>query len=540
MGFVPNTTITLYKGVPLDNSYENTFYFSTTDKQNSYFSSLSATVVLNENYRVEPNRTSIKIQMPYASVFNCNYMRFKNTSYENKWFYAFITSVEYVNEETTRISYEIDVFQTWLPNVDYELEQCFVEREHVADDSIGANLEPESVDLGQMVTNGLYEKELDLDNGSFETGYWHYYLVAIAEASSHIYDRTYNGAKLYAFNSKNEINAMQNFLTSFSSSPQKILGVYVVPSMAVKEVDQTTHELLAVNTMHDFELSGVDNETDLDTYVPRNKKLLTYPFNALEIVSPDGATMTLAYEFFHNAFEIVPPTIRAEFSALMPVQAIVRPYRYCNTESANGDYENKLSLSNFPICCWTNDAYKEYLANGMVKTLSNGATSIISSATKGAIVGAIGGSASSGVAAITSGVTSLISTVASLATETHLAKLNNVSPQGNASTSNADFANRGYHFMAYRKSVNRLKARIIDDYFQMYGYTTNKVKVPFIHVRSKWTYTKTIGCNIMSAKMPVEHMRKIEDIFDSGVRFWSDHSSIGKYDQSNPVLSSVN
>lgn len=540
MGFVPNTTIALYRGVPLDNSYENTFYFSTTSQQTSYFNSLSTTVVLNENYRVEPNRESIKVQMPYASVFNCNYMRFKNTSYENKWFYAFITAVEYVNEETTRISYEIDVLQTWLPGSDYILESCFVEREHTSDDSIGANLEPESLDLGQMVTNGLYERELNLDDGSFETGYWHYYLVAIAEASSHIYNRIYNGAKLYAFNSRNEINAMQSFLSSFSEAPQKILGVYAVPSMAISSVDQSTHELLEASTMHDFDLNGVNDDTDLDTYIPRNKKLLTYPFNALEIVSPDGSTMTLAYEFFRNTFGIVPPTIRAQFSALMPVQVIVRPYRYCNTESSNGDYENKLSLSNFPVCCWTNDAYREYLANGMVKTLSNGATSIVNSVARGAIVGAIGGSVGAGGAATISATTSLIGTIASLATETHLAKLNNVSPQGNSSTSNADFANRGYHFMAYRKSVNRQRARIIDDYFQMYGYATNKVKVPSTHSRSKWTYTKTIGCNLKSSNMPVEHMRKVEDIFDAGVRFWSDHSSIGNYDQSNPVLSSVN
>ena len=74
----------------------------------------------------------------------------------------------------------------------------------------------------------------------------------------------------------------------------------------------------------------------------------------------------------------------------------------------------------------------------------------------------------------------------------------------------------------------------------MYGYASNEIKVPFIHSRQKWTYTKTIGCSLSSAKLPTEDMRKIEEIFDSGVRFWADRTSVGKYDQSNPVLSSVN
>lgn len=43
--------------------------------------------------------------------------------------------------------------QTWF--FDVTLEQCFVEREHVMNDTIGANLQPEPVDLGDYVYDGF-------------------------------------------------------------------------------------------------------------------------------------------------------------------------------------------------------------------------------------------------------------------------------------------------------------------------------------------------------------------------------------------------
>lgn len=540
MGFVPNTTITLYKGVPLDNSYENVFYFSSVSQQSSYFNSLSPIVVLNENYRVEPNRESIKLQMPYSKVFNCNYMRFKNTSYENKWFYAFVTAVDYVNEETSMITFEIDVMQTWLPNIDYELEQCFVEREHSISDEIGYNLEPESIDAGQMISNPSDEQEIDLDEGSFSEGYWNYYIVAIAEPSIHKYQRLYSGAKYFAYDSRTEILAMESKIREYSGESEKVLGIWVVPRIAIESVDSVTHELLSTNSIKDVNINGITNETTLDGYHPRNKKLLSYPFNYLEIVSADGSSMDLAYEYFKNDQNmILPPSLRIATTVSSPVEVVIRPYRYRQTESFSGDYTEKLTLKSFPVCTWTNDAYKAYLDNGFKLDTINAITSIPEGAMSGAKYAATGGKGALGLAAV-SAASNLIESTKNLGINVWQAKKHNASAQGICSTSNADFASNAYKFIAYRLSCHHKRAKRIDDYFQMYGYASNEIKVPFIHSRQKWTYTKTIGCSLSSAKLPTEDMRKIEEIFDSGVRFWADHASIGNYNQSNPVLSSVN
>ena len=42
-----------------------------------------------------------------------NYVMYRNTNYSNKWFYAFVTDVVYIAEDTTGFVLQTDVFQTW-------------------------------------------------------------------------------------------------------------------------------------------------------------------------------------------------------------------------------------------------------------------------------------------------------------------------------------------------------------------------------------------------------------------------------------------
>ena len=69
----------------------------------------------------------------------------------------------------------------------------------------------------------------------------------------------------------------------------------------------------------------------------------------------------------------------------------------------------------------------------------------------------------------------------------------------------------------------------------MYGYKTNRVKVPNIHARQRWTYTKTIGCNV-KGECPVKHLEKIISIFDNGITFWVNPSEVGNYSLANPTI----
>lgn len=71
---------------------------------------------------------------------------YQNESYNDKWFYAFITKMEYVNTNMTRIEIITDVWQTW--QFDIEFKESFIEREmiNVSDDIPGSNLLPEGLE----------------------------------------------------------------------------------------------------------------------------------------------------------------------------------------------------------------------------------------------------------------------------------------------------------------------------------------------------------------------------------------------------------
>ena len=146
----PNTVIRLLKNCPLDTTYEHTIYFESDSAQISYFQSLTKYTMTNQSYQ-RVQRGKMRVAYKAEDLYDCNYLMFQNSSFGNKWFYAFIKSVEYVNNATSEIEFEIDVMQTWFFN--YDLEMCFVEREHSATDNIGENLVPENLETGEYVSD---------------------------------------------------------------------------------------------------------------------------------------------------------------------------------------------------------------------------------------------------------------------------------------------------------------------------------------------------------------------------------------------------
>ena len=78
---------------------------------------------------------------------------FKNTGFSNKWFYAFITEIEFVNQNSCLVHYELDVFQTWYFEINYL--SSFIVREHVTDDSVGLHTIPENLEKGEYIIDDI-------------------------------------------------------------------------------------------------------------------------------------------------------------------------------------------------------------------------------------------------------------------------------------------------------------------------------------------------------------------------------------------------
>lgn len=170
MYIAPNSDVYLLEDVPLDPTYEHTVMWADDQVQETWFVTHAAHSFTQVSYaRHEQN--SIKLEVPIEDVINCNYMAFRNTAFENKMFYAFVTNIEMLNNVTCEIFFELDVMQTYL--FDAVLEECWVEREHSATDVPGDNLKPEPFDTGPMIISSWEE-----------SGYFSNYKVLLCDAFS--------------------------------------------------------------------------------------------------------------------------------------------------------------------------------------------------------------------------------------------------------------------------------------------------------------------------------------------------------------------
>lgn len=155
MQIQPNSIIKLCCGVPIDSSYKDTIYFASRSAQKSYFDSkVSKTMDKASFQRINGQQGVVRMSANAENIYDCNYMMFQNTNYASKWFYAFITNIEYVNDKVSNVYFTIDVMQTWFL-FDCTLKECFVEREHSSIDYAGSNIVSENIDTGPIVCNAI-------------------------------------------------------------------------------------------------------------------------------------------------------------------------------------------------------------------------------------------------------------------------------------------------------------------------------------------------------------------------------------------------
>lgn len=123
--------LAILNDVGFTNGYDHVIDFDSVEAQTEYFNAKVATTLTdteNEYKFIRPNY-EVKVALPYNRLIGYNYCYFENTlKGVKKRFYAFITSIEYINPETTRLLLQVDVMQTFM--FDYELGECYVDREH--------------------------------------------------------------------------------------------------------------------------------------------------------------------------------------------------------------------------------------------------------------------------------------------------------------------------------------------------------------------------------------------------------------------------
>lgn len=515
----PNTNIRILRGVPLENNYEHTIHFTSASAQTSYFIGKQKYNLTNQTYQ-RVNRGIARIGISSDNLYDCNYMMFQNTSFGSKWFYAFLTSVEYVNNECAEIVFEIDVMQTWY--LDVAPTQCYCERHHTVSDKIGEHIEPENVAIGEYVMNG-YSNLFNITSLST--------IVAIVDVDSvdgKIYDGIYGSAKLFAYTSS-ETDLLNAKIQEYSQSPDSVLSVYMCPTAFVPSLlDDHSIRSSSSGRTYNINLPKPNANTSIGNYLPRNCKLYTYPYTYLHVDNASSGSLALRYEMFsgNNA------NLRLDTTITQPIYGLLKPFGYKGTNPSGGisggDTLNteSLQITNFPMCSWNFDAYQTWLAQNSVpialNTVSNLGQTAVASNFSAIPLGTM-----------TSGI---LGSVSSIVGQSYGASIQADISKGSLNNGCVNSANSYNQFYGARCTITEQYARRIDDYFDLFGYAIGRIRTPDRNIRPYWTYIKTSGC-ILSGSINAQDERKICDIYDKGITIWNNGDNVGNYSLDNRATS---
>lgn len=541
----PSSTIRICSGVRLTNDYQHTIWFNSRAEQLSYFA--GKVVKTFSAYTYIRKSWSLKVEATMEQARKWSYLYFQNGT--GKTYFYFINNIEYINDNTVELFIEMDVMQTYLD--DFTLHECFVEREHANSDQIGENLVDEGLDLGELTVNYSYNVDmgelcilimttLDPEGTTKDLN---------VVPSGRVIDNIYSGVGIYALNLA-DISALNTTIQNFDTwgKTDAIISMWMYPKKLVKVTDawSSEHSWHKVSGVDYFNVhfEGLANALPIAPDQVKNKKLFTYPYAFFYVTNNSGSAGVYHYELFdwtmsgisgmedNRSFKIC--------GAISPEgNVVIYPFYY---RGVKNNFEEGITLANFPVCAWNQDVYKLWLAQNQNKQdLSLIVGGLTIAAGIGTMIATMGASAPASGTAIAGGISTIagagmtatgLSQVAGAMAQKKDMSIQPPQAKGNHSPSVA-VAEGFQTFTIQKKSIDEYHTRMIDEFFTMYGYATKRVKVPERNCRENWTYTKTIGCHV-SGDLCAEDLRKIESIFDNGVTHWyGTGDNIGNYSLSN-------
>ena len=536
----PQSDVYLLK-VPLEIDNENQLTFANATAQYNYFQGLPK--VGFDDFTYIRKDGVLRVPALIDDLYNYNYVMYRNDAYSNKWFYAYITGMEYMNDNVTDISIATDTFQTWQFDLTYK--RTFVEREHVNDDTIGLHTQPESLQLGEMIINSKTTIKPDkttktYDNETISYIYPIFFQVteflsaylpeAETYSSASEYNAVFSGLRYFACCSISDAKSLINQYAQ-AGKPNAIVAIFLAPKEFLagsRKLGSGTYIYIPANSSTLSTLvdsTTITRPTTLDSYIPKNNKLFTYPYSYMYVTNNVGGEATFNYEDFANAtpkYFIAGALGQGCSTKLMPIS-----YKRYTTDAEVFDFG--LIGAKYPVCAWASD----YYTNWMAQNAGNINTNVVSTIATRALGFETANLFNNPMGMVGAGV-GIASSIASTIAEVERAKIIPDQAKGNTNSSDILLGMKTY-FTVDCMSVRAENAKIIDDYFTMFGYKVNEVKVPNITGRRNWNYVKTIGCYI-EADIPQDDLQQIKDLFNRGITLWHNPATFADYSQNNDII----
>ena len=551
-----NSKIFLAKNIKLDKNYKAVLNYSESSML-SLITNNSNLVYSALNYSFIRETNSIIVNAPYSVCVQANYMAFQNVDYSNKYFFAFIDDVVYKGENNTEIKYTIDVWTTWH---DYwDAKACFVVREHVIDDTIGANTVPENLELGEYIS-------CKSPSTAFNSPSDFYVVMAVSDYptddfelyNNHVYNGIFSGLLYLGFRASTGRTMAENCYNVIkmydkAGKSDAIYGLFMIPKqyLVISGTGQNAHQYTWTYSGISAEVCYLDNSSSHqlysnfvgsmpttvgETYIPVNKKLFTFPYSYMNLTNNAGSSQ----QYFYEDFSVLDPDVPVPFIGFDIVSAIsfgmsmkAIPIGYKNV-STNYDYG--VIMGKLPVCSWNSDAFTNWLTQNSLNIVVSGVSSAIS-LVGGAMMMFNPATSFAGASATVNGLNGIIGTMGQI--YQHSLTPNETNGNTNSGDINFSYSSDG-GLTLYYMSIRDEYAKRIDQYFTRLGYKVNKVKIPNMSYRQNYNYVQVADeenlaypNNHNNICLPAKALNEINNLFRKGITIWNNHNYFGDYSVTN-------
>lgn len=523
----PETKLRLYSGVPWSDEYEHVRLYNSKTELLEHLESYRRNIQGVDLSHLAPIRVgNYDIRVPFTEMkaLNLNYLAFQNAGISNEWVFCFIDSIEWLSEKTTRINFSLDVFQNNF--YDTNIKPCFVEYHHIPrrEDGIGVNLVPVNLEAGEAIVS--QHKKLNLTptdccifvtRGTVEQSWFD------GRVENGVY--CWGSIGHYDVTTDDGLEKINGLLKEYNNqgAQDAVIGLFMSPKLCI--------QALGGKDIKPKITSMQISSNAFEGYKPKNKKLYSYPWLYCLADNNQGNTHIYRYEYSYNQDKSI------EFDsygtiATLP-QVLTAPKNYKTREDlAHGLMNEALINSSFPMCSFSSDTYRAWLAqNKSSIALSQVQTAVNSTIGLGtSIAGLAGGSLQGGINGASKTTSAFWDALGMLANQTDRSRNAGVT-HGKALSENVMTGIKECGVDFYEMSCKRQFAEMADSFFEQFGYPINKITMPNLHSRSRWNYVKTSHCGF-TGNIDLDQLKKLRNIFDNGVTLWHT-DDIGNYSLSN-------
>ena len=371
----PRGNVWLLHNVPLSPAYTDTWKFPSAGAQFIHFvgQGFAVSEYVKKTYNLQSftrvSENKYRCEGSINEMYDINYMVLDNYLYkeaghtESKYFYCFVTNVEYVNNNCVEITFIVDILQTFM--FDIKLNPCIIERRHSKTDNIGDNIVDEGIKIGDTdmvcafarginasgITNGLSGNTYENYKYKIMLGYaTKDFVTSFLTSNVFILDNNALGivpvvlpTDIIANDPQGYAGVIKDWGVYASDDKSSIYWVEIVPSEVGDHYRQfLTGGSTAVSTPYqkDFIINnlpvylnkvgviGVEGVAKENSYTPKNKKLFTYPFCYNEM-SGGGDSVILRNEYFSDITDIQNMHVIYTATVYPNVECSLTPVGYC-------------------------------------------------------------------------------------------------------------------------------------------------------------------------------------------------------------------